>query len=133
MTSVRLTAEHSGYGKFHVWLVSGDGPVGAVHPATDAVVPRSVVHGQLSTSGVVLVDLTPTADLVPAGMVYRADFRKTGSSVPEQLYFAGFTGAGPVDATDYEVDPPGDLTIIYDGGNAGTIASIEDGGGAVAA
>ncbi len=83
-TRVRLTAESSGYGRWHVWLI-GDPTLTGLHD--EAVMPRSIQNGQLSTLGTALVDLTPTAEIVPEGTVYRCDFRKTGASVPERLYF----------------------------------------------
>lgn len=138
MTAVVLKSKHpipgNAYGKVTVWLIgAGGAPDGAVDLDEHAVVPRNIGTWSVPGSGEVTVELDPTSELTPAGMVYRADFKKVGSGQVEQLLFAGFTGAGPVYATDHIVDPPTTLTVIYDGGNAGTIGTLEDGGGAVAA
>lgn len=108
-TTVRLTAESAAYGKWTVWLISTEGgtPGGGLHGV--AVVPRRIAHGQLSTLGVALVALDPTSEIVPAGTVYRADFRPV-AGVDEQIHFTVPVSAATIDAVNYITDPPASLT-----------------------
>lgn len=107
MTLVTLRAEPAAAGRVEVWLLGDNGTSGALDLTGGAVLLDRVVRTQLDANGEATVELIPTAELTPAGTVYRADFSAGG--VKESLVFGGFTGLGPVEATDYVVDPPGAL------------------------
>ena len=108
MTLVNLRATPAAKGWVEVWLVgSGGTPSGGLDLTAKQVLLERVGRWQLDAAGFAAVELKPTASITPAGTVYRADFNAGG--VQESIVFGGFTGAGPVEATDWIVDVPGAL------------------------
>lgn len=80
-------------------------------PASDAVVEELIYagpHYRTGADGTAEVELTPTAELEPSGLVYELTFRPAGGSAT-RMVFAGFSGPGPEFATDWATDLPGAL------------------------
>lgn len=108
MTLVTLKADPAAFGWVEVSLIGANGKEdGAVDLTDGTVLLPKQARVKLDATGSATVALRPTAQLTPAGTVYRATF--TGSGTKEGLTFAGFTGLGPVNATSFVVDPPGAL------------------------
>lgn len=129
MTLVTLRATPAAKGWVDVSFVGPDGKtIGAIDPTTKQVLLDRPYRVQLDADGLATVELKPTSAVDPPGTLYRADFH--AGRVQESLLFGGFTGSGPVEATDHKVKLPADI-VFEDGGGAVTGAGgVQDGGGA---
>lgn len=138
MTQVWIRAKHpdkNNYGRYWVDLIGHPEGDAAIDLAEHTIVYRSIIPPtRLPNTGAVLLELDPLSDLTPTGMAYRVSFQRTGQPIPETLVIGGFSGAGPVEATDHILVTPGAVTppsidaLFVRKITAGALAGVEAGG-----